>query len=477
MDNPGSSIISALGGGSGVDFLQLASDLSEATFSFQRSNLEQRNESLEARISSASILRNALTSLSSALGDRVRNGDLSPRATIGNPAVASVSTTPGISPTGTYSLEVSQLAQGQNLVSQSYTGSGDLVGEGTLNIRFGTVNGASFTEDTSQSALNITVDASDTLETLAGKISTESGGKLDAYVANGTNGAQLVVKGEDGATNGFVLDGQSSALLPLAQPGDLSYLSWDPSSDAGELRQGAQDALYEFDTVALSSSSNTITGLPEGISLSLTATNVDAPTSISFSNNTSAITDVMNDFVAALNDLAGLLNDEAAAFGGTLANDPGARELKRDLARLTSETVMPTAAEGEPSTLADLGLTTNRDGTFSLDTERLAETLAASPDGAAAMFTTGAFGVFATIDGLARDNTLTTDPGSLGGSLGRYEGQIERNDERLTKISEQQEDLRLRLTRQLVAAERQISSSQSTLTFLQQQIEAWNGSN
>lgn len=477
MDNPGSSIISALGGGSGVDFIQLATDLSEATFSFQRSNLEQRNESLEARISSASILRNALTSLSTALGDRVRNGDLSPRASIGNPAVASVSTTPGISPTGTYSLEVSQLAQGQNLVSQSYSDASDLVGEGTLNIRFGTVSGTSFTEDTSQTALNITVDASDTLQTLATKISTESGGKLEAYVANGTNGAQLVVKGEDGATNGFVLDGQSSAASPVAQPGDLSYLSWEPATDAGELRQGAQDALYTFDTVPLSSSSNTITGLPEGISLNLAATNVGAPTSISFSNDTSAITDVMTDFVAALNDLASLLNDEAAAFGGTLANDPGARELKRDLAQLTSEVVMPTAQDGEPSTLADLGLTTNRDGSFSLDTERLAETLAASPDGAAAMFTTGAFGVFATIDGLARDNTLTTDPGSLGGSVGRYEDQIERNDERLSKISDSQEELRQRLTRQLIAAERQISSSQSTLTFLQQQIEAWNGSN
>jgi len=477
MDNPGSSIISALGGGSGVDFIQLANDLSEATYAFQRSNLQSRNETLDARISSASILRNALTGLSSALGDRVRNGDLSPRATIGNPAVANVSTTPGISPTGTYALEVSQLAQGQNLVSQSFAGSTDLVGEGTLNIRFGTVGSGTFTQDASQTALDITVDATDTLETLAAKISSQSDGKLKAYVANGTGGAQLVVKGEDGATNGFVLDGQSSAPSPSATPGDLSYLSWDPANDAGELRQTAQDALFEFDTVALSSSSNTVSGLPEGITLNLAATNVGAPTSISFSNDTSAITDVMNDFVAALNDLASLLNEEAAAFGGTLANDPGARELKRDLARLTSETVMPTADEGEPSTLADLGLTTNRDGSFSLDTERLTETIAASPDGTAAMFTTGAFGLFATIDGLSRDNTLTTDPGSLGGSLGRYEDQIERNDERLSKIADQQEELRQRLTRQLVAAERQISSSQSTLTFLQQQIEAWNGSN
>ena len=176
--------------------------------------------------------------------------------------------------------------------------------------------------------------------------------------------------------------------------------------------------------------------------------------------------------VAALNDLVALLNQEAAAFGGTLANDPGARELRRDLGELTSRVVMPGAAEGEPSTLADLGLSITRDGTFQLDSARLNATLADSPDAAAAMFTTGASGVFATMDKLARENTLRRLPGSLGGSLERYEDQIERNDERLAKIAEQQESMRERLTRDLVAAERRIAASQSTLSFLQQQMTA-----
>lgn len=91
------------------------------------------------------------------------------------------------------------------------------------------------------------------------------------------------------------------------------------------------------------------------------------------------------------------------------------------------------------------------------------------------MFTTGPFGVFATIDRLARNNTLRSDPGSLGGSVIRYEAQVERNDDRLSKIAEQQEIMRERLTRELAASERRVAASQSTLTFLQQQIEAWNG--
>lgn len=477
MENPGASIISALGGGSGVNFLQLADDLSDATYSFQRSNLQTRNETLAARISSASLLRNSLTQLAAAIGDRVRNGDLSPRANVGNSSVVSVTTTSGVVPSGSYSLEVSQLAQGQTLVMPTYTTKDDLVGEGTLTFRFGEVDGATFTEDTGKTALDITVEATDTLATLASKINSQSGGAVKAYVATGTNGAQLVVKGIEGAQSGFVIEPTSTAASPSAVPGDLTYLAWDPSSDAGELRQGALDAEFTLDTIAMSSASNTVTGLPEGLTFDLKATNVGAPTSITFTNDTSAITDVMQDFVAALNDLATALNEEAAAFGGTLGNDSGARQLKRDLAGLAGRIVMPTAAEGTPRTLGDLGLKITREGKFELDTERLNDSLAANPDKAMAMFTTGPFGLFATMDRIARNNTLRTNPGTLGGSVVRYQSQVTRNDAKLEKIAEQQENMRLRLTRDLVAAERRIAASQSTLGFLQQQIQAWNGSN
>ena len=473
--NAGSSIINALGVGNGVDFVQLADDLSEASFSFQRDSLQSRNEDLEARISAASVLRNALSELASATGDRVRVGDLSPRASISNPSVVNVSTTQGITPTGSYSLEVSQLADSQTLVSQSFTAATDTVGEGNLRIRFGTVDGATFTEDTNQNVLDIAVDASDTLDSLASKISSAGDGALDAYVAQGTNGAQLVIKGRDGSVNGFTLEGQSSAGSPSATPGDLSYLSWQPATDAGELRSTADDAVFELDTVEFTSASNTVTGLPDGLTFDLTATNVGDPADISFDTDNAAITDFMGDFVAALNDVVSLLNAETG-IGGTLANDSGARELRRDLQRLTSEVVIPTADEGEPSTLADLGLRITRDGTFEFDAQRLSDTLAANPEATAAMFTTGAFGVFATIDSFARENTLSSDPGSLGGSVTRYEDQIERNDERLADIAEQQEALRARLARDLITAQQSVVASQSTLDFLRLQFES-NDSN
>ncbi|QIQ87120.1 flagellar filament capping protein FliD [Erythrobacter sp.] len=471
MDNPGASILSALGGGSGVNFIQLADDLADATYAFQRDRLQRQAEDLEARISAAALIRSAVTDLASALGDRIRNGDLAPRASIGDSSVARVSTTPGVTPSGSFSLEVTQLAAAQTLVSREYASADALVGEGTLTIRFGTVDGATFTEDTDNAALDIAVGADDTLADVAARITGSSGGRLSAYVATGTGGAQLVIKGEEGAASGFVLEPASAAVPPASVEGDLEYLAWSPASDAGELRATARDALFELDTVARSSSSNRVTGLPGGMVLDLTATNSGAPTTISFANDPGAITSVMTDFTAALNDIVELLADNASIDGGTLGSDAGARELRRDLQGLTSRVVMPNAAEGEPRTLSDLGLSINRDGTFRLDTERLSATLEASPEGAAAMFTTGLFGVFGTMDKLARENSLRSDPGSLGGSLVRFERLVERNEERLARIDEQQSALRERLTRSFVRSETRIAASQSTLAFLRQQFQ------
>lgn len=474
MENAGSSIISALGAGSGVNFIQLASDISAASFAVQRDAIAARRTALEAQISAAGQLRASVNGLAAALGDRIRNGDLAPRGTLGNAAVAQVSVPPGLSPRGNFSLEVTQLAQGQTLVGRPLASRDALVGEGTLTLRFGTVDGATFAPDTARDAINIAVTATDTLATIAGRITQASGGAVQAYVAEGPGGAQLVMKGQEGAANGFVLEAAGAG--GAEAPGDLSYLGWQPASTNGELRTTARDATFLLDTVERTSPTNRVTGLPGGFTLNLTGTNAGAPTTLSFASNTAAISSVMNDFVAALNDIVGQLGELAAPLGGELGNDPGARELRRDLARLASEVVRPGAAPGEPRTLSDLGLALNRDGTFRLDTAALNRSLDTAPDAVAAMFTTGATGVFATMDRLARENSLVTDPGSLGGSVRRFERQLEVSDDRLARIAEQQEALRERLTREFTASERRVAASQSTLTFIRQQVDIWSNS-
>ncbi|MFB0613821.1 flagellar filament capping protein FliD [Aurantiacibacter poecillastricola] len=471
-----SSIISTLGGGSGVDMVKLAGDLAEARFLPQVAQLDKRSEALEAKISGASTLKNLLSQFSSALGDRIRSGDLAPEPKIGDLGVASVSVLTGSNAKGSYSLEVSRLATAQVLASNAYSAGSDLVGEGQLTLRFGAIAGSAFT-DGGQDPLVLDIAATDTLADVATAI-RGSGRGLNAYVADTASGTRLVIKGEDGESRSFTIEAtgaSSSGGTPA--PGQIDYLAWNPASDSGQLKASAGNAAFLFDGVAMTSETNKVTGLPNGLVLNLSGTNEGSPTAITFGDKTAQITSMMGDFVGALNDIAGSLAEIAAPLGGDLSNDPGARALRRALSSLASEIVMPNAAPGEPATLGDLGLVRGRDGSFSLDTKRLDSTLDNNPAAARAMFTTGPFGVFATIDKLSRAMGSRADPGTLGGSITRYTSQLEQLEDRREKIADQQEALRERMVKTFAASDARVAASQSTLQFLKNQIAAWNSNN
>jgi flagellar hook-associated protein 2 len=184
----------------------------------------------------------------------------------------------------------------------------------------------------------------------------------------------------------------------------------------------------------------------------------------------------MGDLVSALNEVAGALRDATDPMGGDLARDPGARALQRQFSKLATMVVMPNAAADAPRTLSDLGLSIQRDGTFRLDTVTLQRTLGRDPAGAAAMFTSGLYGVYATFDKMARSATSTGDPGSLGGSILRYQAKSADISKATAKLAEQQETLRANMVARFAQADTRIGTSKSTLSFLQAQIDAWNAS-
>ena len=476
METSTSSIVSALGSGSGVDMIKLAGDLAAARFAGRIQQLEDKSQQLTTKISAASSLRSQLSLLANALGDRIRNGDLAPQPVIANPSVAAVVAAPGASTAASYSLEVQQLAGAQTLASKAYGAASDVVGEGMLTIRFGTVSGGGFAADAARNPVAVPVAAGATLQQVAASI-TASGSGVSAYVANGPGGAQLVFKGADGSANGFIVEaaGASASVAPTAAvPGNIDYLGWTPADDSGQLRQSAQDAQFTFDTIPMVSAGNRVEDLPGGLTLTLTGTNSGTPTRIGFASVSGAVQGVMGDFVAALNDIAANLRETADPLNGELGSDPGARALKRAMSGLAGTVVMPNAAAGEPRTLGDLGLAINRDGTFRLDSERLNTTLAGNSSAATAMFTTGLFGVYATMDKLAREMGTTGNPGTLAGSVARYTRSAQQIDDQLAKISEQQDALRAQLTTQFARTDRNVAASQSTLSFLKNQIAAWN---
>ena len=462
------SLVSALGGGSGIDMAALAQNLANAQFAARSDRLAAKSDTLDRQISAASTLKSMLLGLSTSLGTRVRQGDLSPQPQLANSAVAKATLSGSRAPSGSFALEVTALAKTQTLASPSFTAGSSLTGSGTLTLRLGTVSTGSFTEDTGHAAVPITIAAGATLSDVAAAINGAGAG-VSAYIANTTAGAKLVLKGSEGAANGFVLDASEA-------PGDpgLAALAWSAASDPARLLTGAGDAVFKVDGLPMTSKSNSVVDAIPGVTLAFTAINVGAPTTVTFSDPVSAISGAMQDLTSALNEIVTALNKDTDAQNGDLARDGGARSLRRSFSALAGTVVMPDAATGAPRTLSDLGLSTQRDGTFLLDAKRLDATLKADPRGAAAMFTNGINGVFATIDSMIRKANASSDPGSLAGSLSRLTSQKTKVTADKTKLATDQETLRARLANQFAGADGHIGVSHSTLSFLKNQIAAWN---
>jgi flagellar hook-associated protein 2 len=475
------SLVSQLGAGSGIDMAALAANLATAQFAATVDRLSTKSDTLTAQISSASNIKSMLLNFSTSLGDAVRTGSLSPQPQIANSAVASGTLSGTRTPSGSFSLEVTALAKGQTLASAPYAAATDKVGAGTLTLRFGTVQPATTDTDgnttpaslsptAQRDAVNVTIPAGATLSDVANAINAKKSG-VTAYVAQTSAGAQLVFKGPEGAASGFQIEASEDAATP-----GLSKLAWTPASGTGQLVTTAGDASLIIDGLARMAPSNTVSEAIPGVTLKLTGTNAGAPTKVTFTDTSAALSTTMSDLTGVLNEIAAALKTATDPVSGDLRSDSGARALKKAFGQLAGTTVMPNAT-GTAKTLADLGLSTQRDGTFVLDTSRLKATLASDPDGVAAMFTTGLYGVYATVDKLNRSASSATDPGSLGGSISRFTKQLAQVKEDQTDITAKQDTLRANLTARFAVSDSNISASKSTLTFLQNQIDAWNNSN
>jgi flagellar hook-associated protein 2 len=464
------SLVASLGGSTSVNAAALAEQLAAAEYAPRLDRITSQSDRLTSQISAASTLRGMISTLATSFGDRVRVGDLAVTPVIANAAVATVSK--GIaSGSGNVSLEVTSLAKGQTISSPVLSAATSTTGSGTLTVRFGTVASGAFTADTARAAVDVTIAQGASLSDIASAINN-SGAGVTAYVATDADGARIVLKGKDGAANGFVLE----ATEDPADPG-LSALAWNPASAPARLAATATDAVFILDGVRQRSTSNTISEAAPGLNLKLTGTNPGAPTTISFSDPGTAISGAMQDLTSALNEIMAELNRNTDPVSGTLNADPGTRALRRSMATLAGSIVMPNAAAGAPSTLADLGLATNRDGTFKFDTARLTATLKRDPVGTSAMFTNGLFGVYSTLDKISRTATSSADGSSIGGSIARMTTLQGTLSKKRTTLETKQEDLRIKLVSRYAALNRQVSGAQSTLSFLEARFNNNNGNN
>lgn len=425
------SIISALGYGSGIDTSALVKQLAAAAKAPTEARIKARETANAASISSLASVSNGIDAFASSLKTLVSGGTLVTQPTSSDTAIATVSALSGAR-LGDLSaqMEVRQLAQTQTLNAAVAPSRTATVGHGTLALTIG------------GTTTNITVDATnDTLNGVAAAINTAKTG-VTATIVNDTGGVRLVLKGATGAANAFTLaatagppatDGNGAPITPAVA---LNTLAYDPATTGGMTRvQEAKDAIVVLDGVELRRAVNGIGDLIPGVRFDLKTAAVGKTITIGSTRPTESITQSIGDFVAVFNEMKTLIDDATKApnpdgtGAGPLRGDNGMRELQRRLSRITS-TPLVHGGTG-PKTLAEIGVVTNRNGTLSVDSSRLAATIAADPDGVEALFNpsqrssspfvtvTSSMGATApgsyTLTDLVPQNGATPASGRLGG--------------------------------------------------------------
>ena len=479
-----SSLLNSLEVGSGVDSASLVSSLVEAQFASKNAQLTAKYDKLTSQISGVSTLKSTITDFSKALENLVKGGALASQPVSSNTGVLSASALSGATLSGlTASVSVSQLAAAQTAVSRTAVASSNtVIGTGTLTLKLGT---ASYDADGAMTGLtgtdadgdgaadSIAIDITDgnsSLSGIAAAINAKRAGVTASVVTDADGTAYLSLKGVTGAAQAFTLEATTTT------SGDLASLNVGPGATGTVLTSQARNARLTVDGVSVERASNAVSDLIDGVKLDLTGVST-VPVTLTASTPTTALSAAVNDFVETYNQVFKVVQEQTDAINGALRGDTGAKNLLRSLQGLTLKTLVPGAGAGVPSTLAGLGIGTNRDGTLSINADTLAAALKDNPQAVEAMFaaTTDGTGLYGAMNSLQLSATSTLY--GLGASNTRYLEQQSDVTKQQDKIADQASSASTRLTSQFTSMNAKVAAYKSTQAFLKQQIDAWTNSN
>ena len=454
------SIVKTLGSGSGLDTGAIVAGLVDASFAVKNKQLADKSDALTAQISTIAKLKSGITSFDTALKTLVKGGSLSTQPTSSAASVVTATGTGGASIAGLNArLTVGRLASAQAATTNTAVARTATFRAGTLAITSG------------GTTTPLTIVATDTLDTIASKING-AGLKLTATVVTDAGGARLTIKGATGAANAFTISGTDDD--PAATGVSLADLSVGAGATGTTVGTEAADAELVLDGATFHRATNAVTDLLPGVRLELKATGT---TTLGTTAPTANLSQAVNDFVETFNQLHTVLVGELDPVGGSLRGDPAATALNRALGQLTT-TALAANATGAPRSLGDIGVRTNRDGSLSVDSTRLAKALTDYPAAVEAMFADGSGasngGLSAALGAIAARATDRTY--GFDAEVTRFNAAQSGIGEAKAKAADAATAMKDRLTRQFASMDARVAAYKSTQDFLKNQIAAWSKS-
>lgn len=449
--------ITSAGIGSGLDIEGLVSKLVSAEGQPATDRLNTQETALQADLSAYGSLKGALSSfqtsvqaLKDASAFKVRT------ATSSNPDLFTV-TAGSDAVAGSFSIVVDQLAQAAKVRSGDFTADTEVVGEGSLTIGLGS------------SSFNIAVGPDMTLAGLRDAINsaTDNPG-IQATIIKVDTGSQLVLTSEKvGAANSISINATDAN---ASDGHDLTRLATANLTTI----QSAQDSIIHVDGQKVTHDSNSFSDAITGVTLSLVKADPATTGTVSIAMDKSSVSSKLNDFIKSYNSLAktmsGLSSYNAATkTGGPLLGDATLRSVQNQLRQVLSGVV---PGGGSISSLADIGIVSDKTGNLQLDASKLDKAMTTNFDAIANLFSSD--------NGLAKkfDNTLTNYLSFDGSLTSRLNGV----NKSIADIADQRQALNDRLTalearyrKQFTAMDALVGQLQSTGSFLAQQLQSLPG--
>lgn len=440
--------------------------------------LEEKIASYESKISSWGTLSSLVSSFQSA--SKALSTSLSKlAATPGDSSALSASAGSTAVP-GSYAVNVSKLAQSQNLIAAGQVSTSAAIGDGTattVTFDFGTISGGTLTDGVYSGATftpngggsaSITIDGTNnTLEGIRDAINAAALG-VTATIVNDGSGAPYrltLTSSSSGASN-------SIKITTSGGDGSIgSLLGYDPEGTQNLTQtQAAQNAALTVNGIAITSASNTVSEAIQGVTLTLKST-TSTPSSLTVTRDTSAITSAASSFVDAYNALASQIKSRAVygsdtKTAGSLAGDGTLRVMQEQLRGIFNTP----ASGGTLTSLAQVGLSIQKDGSLRLDSSEFESAMAADFADVTNLLSSST-GFATRLEAWAKstlqvDGLIDTRTKSLNQRVSTYNDEIDRLENQMTALEKKymKEYTNLNLL---------LSSMNSTSTYLTQQL---NGS-
>ncbi|MGE8296913.1 MAG: flagellar filament capping protein FliD [Pseudomonas sp.] len=443
--------------GSGIKIDEIVTALVNAERAPKTNQLDRLEKQTTTRISAIGTLTGAMNSFKTAL-DALNKPALfeSRTASTSNSSVLKA-TASSTAPAGSYSVQVQQLAASSKVALQSVSGgTAATFNSGTLEISVGNtsisvdVTAANNTLAGMRDAINEAGKSSGISATI---ITDDSGSRLVlSSTKTGAGNDIKVVASEDGETTGSNLL-TSQAFVPVEDPdNEGAFLKPNSDSGAGGVITQAKSAKLTIDGLQLVRDSNKIDDALEGVTLDLVA--VQSATDLtdgktinltvgvdksSVKTNLQKFVDAYNALVSSAAQLTAVVEVEGSKpVAGPLVGDSTVRSV---LAGLRNEIVKMTGdSDAGVRALADLGITTGKDGKLAIDDAKLTKALDENFEQVGA-YLTGNDGLMGRLSGfvsdyVASEGVLKQRDSALRGTLKDIDKQRESLDKRITSLQD-----------------------------------------